>query len=62
MLREIVSIYSVAVGPGFLRVQVIAWRHMARVCRQFLDHQGTDAIDRPNTYGTLCIGASNATK
>ena len=39
------GIYSGAVGPGFLWVQVTAWRHVARVCRQFLDHRATFGID-----------------
>ena len=37
-----------AVGPGFLLVQDNARPHVARVCRQFLDDEGIDAIDWPS--------------
>ncbi|KAJ8381365.1 hypothetical protein SKAU_G00021430 [Synaphobranchus kaupii] len=36
-----------AVGPGFLLLQDNARPHVARVCRQFLDDEGIDAIDWP---------------
>ena len=37
-----------AVGPGFLLVQDNARPHVARVCRQYLDDKGIDAIDWPS--------------
>ena len=48
ILREIVRPYAGAVGPGFLLVQDNARPHVARVCRQFLDDEGIDAIDWPS--------------
>ncbi|KAJ8349887.1 hypothetical protein SKAU_G00250170 [Synaphobranchus kaupii] len=48
ILRPIVRPYAGAVGPGFLLVQDNARPHMARVCRQFLDDEGIDAIDWPS--------------
>ena len=47
ILRPIVRPYAGAVGPGFLLVQD-AWPHVARVCRQFLDDEGIDALDWPS--------------
>ena len=48
ILRAIVRPYAGAVGPGFLLVQDNARPHVARVCRQFLDDEGIDAIDWPS--------------
>ncbi|KAJ8375922.1 hypothetical protein SKAU_G00065020 [Synaphobranchus kaupii] len=48
ILRAIVRPYAGAVSPGFLLVQDNAWPHVARVCRQFLDEEGIDAIDWPS--------------
>ena len=48
ILRVIVRPYAGAVGPGFLLVQDNARPHVARVCRQFLDDEGIDAIDWPS--------------
>uniref|UniRef100_A0AAY5KJW3 Tc1-like transposase DDE domain-containing protein n=1 Tax=Esox lucius TaxID=8010 RepID=A0AAY5KJW3_ESOLU len=48
ILRLIVRSYPGAVGPGFLLVQDNARPHVARVCRQFLDDKGIDAIDWPS--------------
>ena len=48
ILRPIVRPYAGAVGPGFLLVQDNARPHVARVCRQFLDDKGIDAIDWPS--------------
>ncbi|KAJ8332732.1 hypothetical protein SKAU_G00425210 [Synaphobranchus kaupii] len=45
ILRAIVRPYAGAVGPGFLLVQDSARPHVARVCTQFLDEEGIDAID-----------------
>ncbi|KAI4878812.1 hypothetical protein NFI96_010008 [Prochilodus magdalenae] len=39
--------YAGAVGPGFLLVHNNARPHVARVCRQFLENEGTDTIDWP---------------
>lgn len=47
ILRPIVRPYAGAVGPGFLLVQDNARPHVARVCRQFLDEEGIDAVDWP---------------
>ena len=44
ILRPIVRPYAGAVGPGFLLVQDNAWPHVAKVCKQFLDDEGIDAI------------------
>ena len=62
--------YAAAGGPGFLLVQDNARPLVARVCRQFLDDKGIDAIDWPSRspdlnpikklLGQLCIGASAA--
>ena len=64
ILIAIVRPYAGAVGPGFLLVQDNAQPHVARVCRQFLDDRGIDAIDwiRLTISGTLCIGVSFAAK
>lgn len=32
-------------GPGFLLVRGNTWPHVARVCRQFIEYEGIDAID-----------------
>ncbi|KAJ8354154.1 hypothetical protein SKAU_G00217210 [Synaphobranchus kaupii] len=48
ILRPIVRPYAGAVGPGFLLVQDNARPHVSRVCRQFLDDEGIDAIDWPS--------------
>ena len=48
ILREIARPYAGAVDPGFLLVQDNARPHVARVCRQFLDDEGIDAIDWPS--------------
>ena len=48
ILRAIIGPYAGAVGPGFLLVQDNARPHGARVCRQFLDDEGIDAIDWPS--------------
>ncbi|KAI4883197.1 hypothetical protein NFI96_000245 [Prochilodus magdalenae] len=42
ILGPVVRPYAGAVGPGFLLVP-----HVARVCRQFLENEGTDTIDWP---------------
>lgn len=42
---HIVKPYAGAVGPGLLLVQDNARPHVARVCKQFLDNEGIDAID-----------------
>ncbi|KAI4893558.1 hypothetical protein NFI96_021359, partial [Prochilodus magdalenae] len=39
--------YAGAVGPGFLLMHNNARPHVARVCRQFLENEGTDTIDWP---------------
>ena len=44
----IVRHYASAVDPGFLLVQGTAWHHEARVHGQFLDDDGSDAIDWPS--------------
>ena len=48
ILRPIIRSNAGAVGPGFLLVQDNARPHVARVCRQFLDDEGIDAIDWPS--------------
>ena len=53
ILRPIVRPYAGAVGPGFLLVQDNAQPHVARVCRQFLDDEGIDAIDWPSRSSDL---------
>ncbi|KAJ8388882.1 hypothetical protein AAFF_G00126380 [Aldrovandia affinis] len=53
ILRPIVRPYAGAVGPGFLLVQDHPRPHVARVCRQFLDDEGIDAIDWPSRYPDL---------
>uniref|UniRef100_A0A3B3T048 Ig-like domain-containing protein n=1 Tax=Paramormyrops kingsleyae TaxID=1676925 RepID=A0A3B3T048_9TELE len=47
ILGPIVRPYAGAVGPGFLLVHDNAQPYVARVCRQFLKHEGIDTIDRP---------------
>ena len=47
ILRPIVRPYAGAVGPRFLLVQDNARPHVARVCRQFLDEEGINAVDWP---------------
>ncbi|KAI4895705.1 hypothetical protein NFI96_019616, partial [Prochilodus magdalenae] len=47
ILGPVVRPYTGAVGPGFLLVHDNAWPHVVRVCRQFLENQGTDTIDWP---------------
>lgn len=44
----IVGLYAGAVGPGFLLVVDYAQPSVDRVCKQFLDDKGTDAIDWPS--------------
>ena len=39
------KLHTGAVGSGFLLVQDNVRPHVARVCRQFLDDEGIDAID-----------------
>ena len=48
ILRASVGPYAVAVGPGFLLVRDNARPHVARVCGQFLDDEGFDAINIPS--------------
>ncbi len=47
ILGPIVSPYAGAVDPGFLLVHENARPHCARVCRQFLEDEGTDTIEWP---------------
>ncbi|KAI4893139.1 hypothetical protein NFI96_000152 [Prochilodus magdalenae] len=47
ILGPLVRPYAGAVGPGFLLVPNNARPHVARVCRQFLEDEGTDTIDWP---------------
>ncbi|KAI4885912.1 hypothetical protein NFI96_008932 [Prochilodus magdalenae] len=47
ILGPVVRPYASAVGPGFLLVHNNARPHVARVCRQFLENEGIDAIDWP---------------
>ena len=47
ILGPIVTTYAGAVGPGFLLVHDNARPHVASVCRQFLEDEGIDTIDRP---------------
>ena len=47
ILRPIVRPYTGAMGPGFLLVQDNTRPRAARVCRQFLDDEGINAIDQP---------------
>lgn len=42
-----------AVGPGFLLGQDSNQPHVARLCRQFLDEEGIDAIDWPCPFPNL---------
>ena len=49
----IVKPYAAAVGPELLLVQDIARPHVSRMCRQFLDDEGTDVIDRPSRSPNL---------
>uniref|UniRef100_A0AAY5L5E7 Tc1-like transposase DDE domain-containing protein n=1 Tax=Esox lucius TaxID=8010 RepID=A0AAY5L5E7_ESOLU len=53
ILRPIIRPYAGAVGPGFLLVQDNAQPRVARVCRQFLDDTGIDAIDWPSSSSDL---------
>ncbi len=48
ILRAIVRLYAGAVGLGFLLVQDNAEPHVARVCTQFLNDKGIDAIEWPS--------------
>ncbi len=48
VFRAIIRPYAGAAGPGFLLVHDNAWPHVARVCRQFPDDKGIDAIDWPS--------------
>ncbi len=45
ILGHIVRPYAGAVCPGFLLVHDNARPHVARVCRQFLEDEGTDTIE-----------------
>ncbi|KAI3374718.1 hypothetical protein L3Q82_021018, partial [Scortum barcoo] len=47
ILRPLVRPYAGAVGPGFLLMQDNARPHVAGVCQQFLQDEGTDAMDWP---------------
>uniref|UniRef100_A0A803K0Y4 Tc1-like transposase DDE domain-containing protein n=1 Tax=Xenopus tropicalis TaxID=8364 RepID=A0A803K0Y4_XENTR len=47
ILRPLVRPYAGAVGPGFLLMQDNARPHVARVCQQFLQDEGIDAMDWP---------------
>ncbi len=47
ILGPTVRPYTGAVCPGFLLVHDNAWPHVARVCRQFLEDEGTDTIEWP---------------
>uniref|UniRef100_A0A803J6Q4 Tc1-like transposase DDE domain-containing protein n=1 Tax=Xenopus tropicalis TaxID=8364 RepID=A0A803J6Q4_XENTR len=48
ILRPLVRPYSGAVCPGFLLMQDNARPHVARVCQQFLQDEGIDALDWPS--------------
>ncbi|MCJ8737365.1 hypothetical protein PDJAM_G00023040 [Pangasius djambal] len=48
ILRATVRPYAGAVGPGFVLMHDNARPHVARVCRQFLDDKGIEAIDWPS--------------
>ncbi len=67
ILRAAVRTYSGAVGPEFLLLNYNARPYVVRVCRQFLNDEGIDAIDWPSccpdlnplrTSGALCIRTS----
>lgn len=47
ILRPLVRPYTGAVGPRFLPIQDNARPHVARVCQQFLQDEGIDAMDWP---------------
>ncbi|KAI4878552.1 hypothetical protein NFI96_016749, partial [Prochilodus magdalenae] len=47
ILGPVVRPYAGAVGPGFLLVHNNTRPHVARVCRQFLEIEGTETIDWP---------------
>lgn len=47
ILKATARSYVSAVCPGFFLVHDNAWPHVARASRQFLDAEGTDAIDWP---------------
>ncbi len=47
ILGHIVRPYAGAVGPGFLLEHDNGWPHVARVSRQFLEHEGIDTTEWP---------------
>ncbi|CAJ0924595.1 unnamed protein product [Ranitomeya imitator] len=47
ILRPLVRPYAGAVGPGFLLMQDNARPHVAGVCQQFLQDEGSEAMDWP---------------
>ena len=45
ILAPMVRPYAGAVGPGFLLIHDNARRHVARLCRQYLEDEGFDTIE-----------------